>query len=282
MAELDTSYRTPRHRPGMDPNTRKLAMIAGGIGAALLVVVGAWSFTGGKPGGVPVVEADSRPLRVKPDTAQQGPDIDEPAPGKQALAPRPEAPRPEVLRAAAEKAAAEKLAAEQAEANRHAEQLAAAERAAEAARIAAAPPANVAPAPPQAAAAPPPPPAARPPAQPVVLSTPVAPPAPRAAPTPAARPAQQPAARPAPAVSSRTQVQLAAVGSEQAALSEWQRLARRMPDVLGGHRPAVVRTERDGKTYWRLRTGGFADTGQASSFCDKVRAKGGTCTVASF
>ena len=26
MAELDTTYRTPRHRPGMDPNTRKLAL----------------------------------------------------------------------------------------------------------------------------------------------------------------------------------------------------------------------------------------------------------------
>jgi len=267
MAELDTTYRTPRHRSGMDPNTRKLALIAGAIGAVLVVMVGAWSLTGGKSGGVPVVEADSRPLRVKPDKTQHGPDIDEPTtPGKQALAPTPEAPRPEALRAQAEKAAAEKLAAEKAQA--------------ETTRQASAP--------------------AVPPVQSVALTSPTAPtptPAPVLGPLPAAPMAQ--AARPptppvAPAVRSSTlppalptaaagtQVQLAAVTTEQAALSEWNRLERRMPEVLGGRRPAVVRAERDGKTFWRLRTGGFTDTTQASSFCEQVRAKGGTCSVASF
>lgn len=287
MAEFDTSYRTPRHRPGMDPNTRRLAIIAGGIGAALVVMVGAWSLTGGKSGGIPVVEADSRPLRVKPDSAQQGPEIDSPTPvGKQALAPTPEAPKPEALRAAAEKAAAEKLAAEKAAADKLAAEKAAAERAAAERQVAAAP------ATPAPAAAPPAPvqpvviaPAARPPSQPALLTAPApqasAPPAPAAqAQAPARAPAPAPAA--APARSGSTQVQLAAVTSEQAALSEWSRLEKRMPDVLGGRRPAVVKAERDGKTFYRLRTGGFADAGQASSFCEKVRAKGGVCSVASF
>jgi hypothetical protein len=271
MAELDTSYRTPRHRSGMDPNTRRLAIIAGGIGAALAVMVGAWSLTGGKPGGIPIVEADARPLRVKPESSQQGPDIEEPAtPGKQALAPTPETPRPEALRAQAEKAAAEKAAAEQAAAEKLAADKAAAEKSAtERAQLAA--PA----APPSPAPAP-----ARPPSQPVALTSPIAPaPAPQA--TPAARPAPAPAPRPAQSAGA-TQVQLAAVTSEQAALSEWNRLEKRMPDVLGGRRPAVMKTEHKGKTFFRLRTGGFADTSQASSFCAKVRAKGGTCTVASF
>ena len=290
MAEFDTSYRTPRHRPGMDPNTRRLAIIAGGIGAALLVMVGAWSLTGGKSGGgVPVVEADSRPLRVKPDSTQQGPEIDSPATptGKQALAPTPEAPKPEALRAAGEKAAAEKLAAEKAAEEKIAAEKAAAEKAAADRQVAAAPrPATpLAAAPPAAAPVAPAPvqpivsaQAARPPSQPAVLTAP----APLAA-APPPPPARAPAATaPAPAASSGTQVQLAAVTSEQAALSEWSRLEKRMPDVLGGRRPAVVKTERDGKTFYRLRTGGFADTGQATSFCEKVRAKGGVCSVASF
>jgi len=285
MAEFDTSYRTPRHRPGMDPNTKRLAIIAGGIGAALVVMVGAWSLTGGKSGGIPVVEADSRPLRVKPDSAQQGPEIDSPTPaGRQALAPTPEAPKPEALRAAAEKAAAEKQAAEKAAADKLAAERAAAERAAAERQMAAAPPQSAAPVQPVVIA-----PAARVPSQAAVLTAPTpqaaapAPPAARApAPAPAPAQAAAPAATPAPAAAGRTQVQLAAVTSEQAALSEWSRLEKRMPDVLGGRRPAVVKTERDGKTFYRLRTGGFADASQASSFCEKVRAKGGVCSVASF
>jgi FtsZ-interacting cell division protein ZipA len=287
MAEFDTSYRTPRHRPGMDPNTRKLAIIAGGIGAALVVMVGAWSLTGGKSGGVPVVEADSRPLRVKPDSAQQGPEIDTPtAPGQQALAPKPEAPKPEALRAAAERAAAERAAAEKAAADRLAAERAAAEQRTQAA---AAPPAAApapAPAPAASARAPAPAPvqpvvsapAARPAPQPAVLSSPA--PQQAAVPAPPARTPAAPAQ--AQASSGGTQVQLAAVTSEQAALNEWNRLERRMPEVLGGRRPAVVKTERDGKTFYRLRTGGFADASQARSFCERVRAGGGVCSVATF
>ena len=274
MAELDPSYRTPRHRPGMDPNTRKLALIAGGLGAALLVMVGAWSLTGAKSGGIPVVEADSRPLRVKPDKTQMGPDADEPAAtGKQALAPTPEAPKPEALKAPVDKAAADKAAAEKlAAGKREAEETAKAKALADAAAPpSAAPPSSVTPAPQTAIAQAPIP--TRPTLQPVALTSPIA-----AAPAPAV-PSQQ-AARPAPA--SGTQVQLAAVISEQAALSEWSRLEKRMPDILGGRRPAVVKAERDGKTFFRLRTGGFADTAQASSFCEKIRTKGGTCSVASF
>ncbi len=78
------------------------------------------------------------------------------------------------------------------------------------------------------------------------------------------------------------QVQLAAVHSEEAAKSEWQRLSKRMPDLLGQRRPAFSKTEHDGRTLWRVRTGGFADIPQASSFCEKLRAKGVGCSVADF
>ncbi len=61
------TYRVPRHSRGMDPATRRLALIAGGLGGALLLVVGGWSMIGHRSGAVPVVQADSRPMRVKPD-----------------------------------------------------------------------------------------------------------------------------------------------------------------------------------------------------------------------
>jgi hypothetical protein len=39
----------------MDPATRRLALIAGGLGGALLVIVGGWSVVGHRSGTVPVV-----------------------------------------------------------------------------------------------------------------------------------------------------------------------------------------------------------------------------------
>ncbi len=263
MADYDTSYRTPRRRPGMDPNTRRLAIIAGGIGASLVVLVGTWSLTGGRSGGVPVVEANSRPLRERPSIVRQGPEIEGPAaPGQQALAPTTEDPDPEALKAQAVAAAAAAAAATAAA------RVPAAQSGATAARE--------------------PAPAAAPPTQPVALTSPVASaPAARHAPavaarTPAPAAAQSPASSAHTAATGRTQVQLAALRSEQAALAEWNRLAKKMPDVLGGRRPAIVKYERGSKTFWRLRTGGFADTSQASSFCARVKAKGASCAVASF
>ena len=61
------TYRIPRHHRGMDPGTRRLVFIAGGLGATLLAVVGGWSVVGHRSATVPVVQADNRPIRVKPD-----------------------------------------------------------------------------------------------------------------------------------------------------------------------------------------------------------------------
>ena len=77
-------------------------------------------------------------------------------------------------------------------------------------------------------------------------------------------------------------VQLAALPTEDAARTEWQHLAKRMPDLLNGRQPSISRTERGGHTFWRVRTSGFADIAQARAFCDHVRAKGGGCSVADF
>jgi hypothetical protein len=80
----------------------------------------------------------------------------------------------------------------------------------------------------------------------------------------------------------RTQVQLAAVGSEAAARQEWDRLAHRMPTVLGSRHPLFSKIDHDGHVLWRVRTGDFTNEAEASQFCQQVRAKGSGCTVATF
>jgi hypothetical protein len=242
--ELDIpspTYRVPRHRRGMDTGTRRLAIIAGGLGGALVLLVGGWSVLGHRSTGVPVIEADSSPLRVKPENpggmsvAGSNEEIlSDGADGTVGkLAPASETPAPQNMQAAK---------------------------------------------PPVVASPPPPPPAA--PAVPAPVAPPVVAAAPAAKPT---APLHVAAAEPAHPMSGKgTLVQLAALSSEDAAKVEWERLAKRMPDLLGKHQPAVSKIERDGKTFWRLRTGGFSDIAQATAFCEQVRAKGNGCSIAAF
>ena len=74
-------------------------------------------------------------------------------------------------------------------------------------------------------------------------------------------------------------VQLVTAPSEDAAQNEWRRLQERMPTLLGSRVPSFFRTERDGHTYWRVRTGGFADNQVAEAFCREVRDAGGPCVL---
>ena len=226
------SYYQPR-RPGMERGTKVLLSAAAALGGMLAAGVGGWALSGRHAATVPVIEADRRPVRVKPDNpgGLQVAGADEqvmggPGSKVQGMAPPIETPAAQALRA----------------------QM-------------------------------PPPPVVLPPAV-----SPSAPPVaalpPPAAPLPAALPpAPATAARQAPAVSG-TLVQLAAVDTEDAAQGEWQRLAKRMPDLLGDRRPVVQRAERDGRAVWRVRTGGFADIAEATAFCARVRAKGGACSIA--
>lgn len=314
MPPMSPSYRVPpRRREEMDPATKRLVAFAGVIGAALLVLVGVWSFGGHRHAAVPVIEADSRPLREKPANPG-GLQVDGASDallagdtgGKQTVAPPPETPAPQALQAQEQAAAAARTPAPQAPA------AAAAPQPAPAPMAANIPPAAaqtttvrpevqpLPPLPPHIATAP----AAKPAAPAVVAAAPAA--APKAAPAAApathsllavaqpapvaplakphgqAAPATVPAAAtpaPAPAIGGAL-VQLAALKTEADAQAEWQRLAHKYPDLLGGRRPVISKTEHGGNTYWRLRTGGFADAGQAGAFCDQVKAKGAGCTVA--
>ena len=234
-----SSYRA--HRPSRGRGTRILLLVAAGLGGLLAAGAAGWAFIGGHDAPVPVIEADRRPLRVKPDDAggMQVAGAEDQVLGGQGgtargMAPPAEAPAPQALRAQMPPSASPQGVP------------------------------SPAPAAPSVSAAPPDP-AASPTPPAVAQAAPVRPAAP---------------ARPAPA--GNTVVQLAAVDTEQAAQAEWARLARRMPDLLGDRRPVVQRADRDGRAVWRVRTGGFSDIADATSFCSRVRSKGGACSIASF
>ena len=230
----------------MDPDTLRLLKIAGMIaGGVSVMILGVSLLRGHGHHDVPVIQADNKPVRFKPENPGglqvSGANNDIFSGGSDTanakLAPAAETPDPKALTAL--------------------------------------PPA----APPVAAVAPP---------------APVAVPAPAPAPAVAAKIAAPPAAAPKaaaahvatpdkkPATGKSAVVQLAAVRSEDAAKQEWHLLAHKYPDLLGGRQPVITKTERDGKTFWRVRTAGFADVAQARGFCDKVKAKGGGCSVADF
>jgi hypothetical protein len=334
------TYRVPHYRGGMDPATRKLAMIAAGIGGILLVAVGGWTMLNHHSHGVPVVQADSGPLRVKPtnpgglqvagagnEIFSGGSDTD-----VEKLAPPPETPDPLGLRGSPTKPApvartpAAEAAPHEAAAVPHA-----AEAAPHEAAVAAHPASGVATretatavhhettkagpreaatgrqaataAPREATAATPhqmavgtprdvavgagqAPPTASHSAVAAALPVAAAPGQAVAAGAPLTRPAEKPASTTVAdehgVGGKRASVQLAALTSEEAARAEWDRMVKRWPELFGGHQPAFSKVEHGGQVFWRLRTGGFEGVGQATTFCEHLRAKGGGCSVADF
>ena len=75
----------------------------------------------------------------------------------------------------------------------------------------------------------------------------------------------------------RYAVQIAAFQSEQAARTAWSRYQQRFPEVLSGQRLLLQNAEVDGQTYWRVRTGPFADRSAAQSVCDRLKARDQSC-----
>lgn len=267
-------YRVSR-RPTVDPGTRRLALIAAGIGGVLIVVLGLWSMLGGRTTGVPVVTAPSSAMRVKPTNpgGMQVAGTTTPiltgnqASGAATLAPAPEKPDLAALESPPPAPAAPSPAP----------------------TSPAAPTASAAPRAAPVEAAPVPPPAA-----PAALAQ-AATPAPRVAANGLPLPPPQPPplrfaslapVRPpigATAGTGRaTEVQLAALSSEDAANREWRNLQAAFPALFGQRQPLITKVKVDGHTFWRLRTGGFANVAAATEFCANVKAKGKSCTIASF
>jgi SPOR domain len=74
------------------------------------------------------------------------------------------------------------------------------------------------------------------------------------------------------------EVQLATSPSEDAAQAIWQRLQDRVPDAAG-REPSISKVELEGKSVWRLRTGGFASAGEASAFRTQLRGARVACAT---
>ncbi len=254
------AYRLGRKGAGGPP--WRIIIIAGSVlavGALIAALV--WGFSRGSSRNAPLIEADARPIKVRPDNpgGLRVPNQDvlifdrnrgarsTPPDG---LAPEAENPRVDQLRA----------------------QLA--ERAAqEAARSAPPPAAPAQPAAPQAA--PRSAPQAAAPAAP-------APPATTSALTAPSLPAPVPATaeRFAPVANGRAQVQLGALPSEAAARGEWDRLQKRVPELLGNRRVTLAPFDREGQTpLYRIRTGGFADAATARAFCEEMKTRSIPCMV---
>ena len=277
----------PNDRPVRPPKRGTmlpLRFFAVGFATVALTVFGGligytyFSRTGGGDGPVPVIKADTRPMKMAPekpggmDVPHQDKEIyariDRQAPQPQGqgaprverLLPPPESPMP---RPRPPEAPAP-LAPE----------------------IPAAP--NLEPPPNAVEVTQPPPPAPpRPGPAPAPAPTKQAAPAPAPAPQQqaaaprAATPAPQPPASTAPAAGGvRYRIQLAALRTSEDATREWEKMRRAHMDVLGPLTLSVVRADLgDRGTFYRIQAGPVADEGAARDLCRRLAEKKVGCIV---
>ena len=271
------SYRPEQRNGGLDPDMRRMAIIAAGFGGVLALVIGGFSLSRHAGHTVPVIAAQAGPVRVKPANPGgmqvEGADAAV-APGEEKLSPPEEQPELSALHArlkaarqaarAQAKADASKLAAAKAESTHT--QVAEVHSQLGAAAPGVAQPIIAPPAPVQHASA-------------TKLAS-FAPNLPLAQPPGVALPAARPMI--AGAAQAGTTVQLAALESQAAAEQAWGRFSEKMPELFKPRRPDVIRADVAGRTVWRLRTGGFPTLASAVEFCTHVRAKGSDCSIAAF
>jgi hypothetical protein len=225
--------------------------VAGGL-LGTLAVGGAvyWGISRMGPRVVPTIEADARPVKIRPET-----------PGGLVVPNQDQL----VLEPPSVRRAAERNVTATARLDRGPESPAL-----DLLRQQAAPPA---PAPQAAAPEPAPLPAPVAPAAPPPVT--LAAPAPRpVAPTPVAVPASHTVT---PAANGKAMVQLAALSSEESARGEWERLQQRIPE-LAAFQPVISRFDREGKPpLYRLRASGLANAAAARALCTAVQAKAAPC-----
>ncbi|HQT68753.1 MAG: hypothetical protein B7Z78_13610 [Rhodospirillales bacterium 20-60-12] len=125
--------------------------------------------------------------------------------------------------------------------------------------------------------------AAPPAASPIKATTTVASVETTAAKTTPMKAVNMPASQAAPAgAEGNVMVQLAALNSQSQAQAAWDSASRKMPSLLADRSPDIQTAQIGDRTFYRLRTGGFASRAAAAQFCSKIQAAGGTCAVANF
>jgi hypothetical protein len=109
-------------------------------------------------------------------------------------------------------------------------------------------------------------------------------PEPAPAPEPAAPATTQEAAvtpPPAPAAVGNTRVQLAAVKSEDNARTEWAKMQKAHPDLLGGLTLNIERVDKGASgIFYRIQAGPVADRAAAKQLCASLKGQGQDCIVA--
>lgn len=96
-----------------------------------------------------------------------------------------------------------------------------------------------------------------------------------------AAPPQKPSASAAPAASGAS-VQLGALNTPDDAERAWREISGASPALFTGKEPQIQPVTVSGKTYYRLRIGGFPSNAEAARFCGEVSAAGNACTPADF
>lgn len=287
-----------------------MAVFAGGLWFAY--TQGAKHAGGGAGGNVPLIRADDRPTKVRPEQPggmdvpdrdklvysdrPGGAPVEKLLPPAEQPQPRPTAPPPQAAPPPAAALPAPALPATPAPSA--------------AATPASAPSPVTQPAPPKAgkpgaqpqvaaapaapAAAPNTPPATKAPAKSAAETKAAAAPAPpaHAASQTATQPAQQarPAPAPTPALAAPApqaaatggiRVQLASLRTPEAARSEWGRLKQANPDLLGRLSAVAVRADLGEKgIYYRIQAGPFADPTAAGRLCGELKKRNLGCAVA--
>ncbi|CCG40945.1 SPOR domain-containing protein [Magnetospirillum molischianum] len=294
-----------------------VTIVAAVVAVGAIVAVGL-HFIGGRKGagdGVPVIKAEDRPFKMRPDDrgGMQVPNQDKlvyermesgsETDGRvERLLPPPESPKAPPRPSAVPTETLTLPQAPVANSQPIAQAIPSVAPPVQAVAPAAAPvaiaPAPTSPLPATSALAPPPPASSYQPVQtraaPAVPAAPVA-----AAPAPVAKapppvpaskpqvitPAQVANVVPAPAPVRRTGggdfvVQLGAVRAADLADKEWARIQKTYADLLGGLKSDIVRVELEGKgVYWRIRAGGL-DEQSARQICADLTRRNQGCIVA--